>query len=63
MRFPDHKSTLDDVRSGRLSCASGGCHGFAHPFWKPADEIDAATRSAQHRAAPASSGSGRGAAR
>ncbi len=32
---PDHKSSLADVRAGRLSCASGGCHGFAHPFTKP----------------------------
>jgi len=33
---PDHASSLDDVRAGRVSCASGGCHGFAHPFTKPA---------------------------
>jgi cytochrome c-type protein NapC len=63
LRLPDHKSALDDVRSGRLSCASGGCHGFAHPFWKPAGEIDNVTRSAQRHAAPASSGSGRDEAR
>ncbi len=31
---PDHVSSLEAVRSGRLSCASGGCHGFAHPFTK-----------------------------
>ena len=42
LRLPDHKSSLEDVRSGRLSCASGGCHGFAHPFWKPAEELNAA---------------------
>jgi nitrate/TMAO reductase-like tetraheme cytochrome c subunit len=33
-RVPDHKSSLEDVRSGRVSCASGGCHGYAHPFTK-----------------------------
>jgi hypothetical protein len=33
-RVPDHRSSLDDVRAGRISCASGGCHGFAHPFSK-----------------------------
>jgi cytochrome c-type protein NapC len=60
-RVPDHKSSLEDVRSGRLSCASGGCHGFAHPFWKPAAEVEAA-REASHKAAPASSrGSAEGA--
>jgi cytochrome c-type protein NapC len=30
-KVPDHKSSLADVRSGRVSCASDGCHGFAHP--------------------------------
>lgn len=28
---PDHKASLEDVRRGKMSCASGGCHGFAHP--------------------------------
>jgi cytochrome c-type protein NapC len=28
----DHASTLVEVRAGRLSCASEGCHGSAHPF-------------------------------
>jgi cytochrome c-type protein NapC len=35
-KVPDHKSSLDDVRSGRVSCASEGCHGLAHPFFRPA---------------------------
>lgn len=30
----DHASSLDDVRAGKLSCASEGCHGPAHPFSK-----------------------------
>ena len=34
-RVPEHKSSLDDVRAGKISCASGGCHGYAHPFSKP----------------------------
>jgi cytochrome c-type protein NapC len=63
LQLPDHKSALEDVRSGRLSCASGGCHGFAHPFWKPAAEVDAATRAATHHASPASSGPTRGESR
>jgi cytochrome c-type protein NapC len=28
---PDHKASLEDVQRGTLSCASAGCHGFAHP--------------------------------
>ena len=33
-RVPDHKSSIEELRAGRISCASGGCHGFAHPFSK-----------------------------
>src|SRR5579864_562507 len=32
---PDHKASLQDVREGRMSCASAGCHGLAHPFFRP----------------------------
>lgn len=32
----DHASTRDEVRAGTVSCASEGCHGFAHPFSKEA---------------------------
>lgn len=35
LRVRDHLSSLDVVRDGRLSCASEGCHGPAHPFSKP----------------------------
>jgi cytochrome c-type protein NapC len=35
-KVPDHKSSIDDVRAGRVSCASAGCHGLAHPFFRPA---------------------------
>jgi cytochrome c-type protein NapC len=31
-RIGDHKSLLDQVRAGTVSCASDGCHGPAHPF-------------------------------
>jgi cytochrome c-type protein NapC len=40
-KIPDHRSSLQDVRSGRISCASAGCHGFAHPFSKPASSFPA----------------------
>jgi nitrate/TMAO reductase-like tetraheme cytochrome c subunit len=33
LKTADHKAALDDVRAGRMSCASAGCHGLAHPFW------------------------------
>jgi nitrate/TMAO reductase-like tetraheme cytochrome c subunit len=32
---PDHKAALEDVRAGRVSCASSGCHGYAHPNARP----------------------------
>lgn len=35
LKVPDHVASLDDARAGRLSCASAGCHGLAHPFWAP----------------------------
>lgn len=34
LKVPDHQSSLAEVRAGRVSCASAGCHGFAHPFTK-----------------------------
>jgi cytochrome c-type protein NapC len=33
-KTPDHRSSLEDVRTGRVSCASAGCHGYAHPNTK-----------------------------
>jgi cytochrome c-type protein NapC len=53
MKHPDHKASLEDVRSGRVSCASGGCHGFAHPFSKKKEEVEAAERAAVARRANA----------
>jgi NapC/NirT cytochrome c family protein len=35
-KIGDHASTLDKVRGDEISCASEGCHGFAHPFSKAA---------------------------
>lgn len=34
----DHAGAAADVRSGNVSCASEGCHGYAHPFSKAARE-------------------------
>ena len=33
-RIPDHESLRAEIDSNRVSCASAGCHGFAHPFTK-----------------------------
>ena len=38
-KVPDHAASLDEVRAGRIGCASGGCHGFAHPATKPDEEL------------------------
>jgi cytochrome c-type protein NapC len=35
----DHASTLEKVRSGEVSCASPGCHGYAHPTTKIGKEL------------------------
>ena len=34
-KVPDHASSLSDVRTDKISCASVGCHNYAHPFSKP----------------------------
>lgn len=34
---PDHASSAQDTRDGRMSCASAGCHGVAHPYFGPPD--------------------------
>jgi cytochrome c-type protein NapC len=36
LKVKDHRGALDAVRAGRISCASEGCHGLAHPFFRPA---------------------------
>ncbi len=35
-RVPDHGSLDAELTSNRVSCASAGCHGYAHPFTKAA---------------------------
>jgi nitrate/TMAO reductase-like tetraheme cytochrome c subunit len=35
-RIPDHESLKAQLDSNQVSCASAGCHGFAHPFTKTA---------------------------
>jgi nitrate/TMAO reductase-like tetraheme cytochrome c subunit len=40
LAVPDHASSLESVKSGKLSCASVGCHGFAHPMTKLGRELE-----------------------
>jgi nitrate/TMAO reductase-like tetraheme cytochrome c subunit len=40
LKVPDHKALLKDVRTGRIGCASEGCHGLAHPFFRPPVESE-----------------------
>lgn len=35
LAVPEHESTKDLARSGKLGCATAGCHGPAHPFATP----------------------------
>ena len=35
----DHASSLAQVQSGQVSCASAGCHGYAHPVTKLGHEL------------------------
>lgn len=35
-RVPDHRSLEAQLLSNQVSCASAGCHGYAHPFTKKA---------------------------
>jgi nitrate/TMAO reductase-like tetraheme cytochrome c subunit len=37
LKVPDHRSLLADERAGRIGCASEGCHGLAHPFFRSPD--------------------------
>jgi cytochrome c-type protein NapC len=39
LNVPDHRSALEPVRAGKISCASPGCHGFAHPMTKLGKEL------------------------
>jgi cytochrome c-type protein NapC len=34
-RVPDHQALETELSSNKVSCASAGCHGFAHAFNKP----------------------------
>ena len=54
LSVPDHHAALADVRAGKISCASGGCHGFAHPYTKTDQELSVAAQTVHVRATFAS---------
>jgi cytochrome c-type protein NapC len=37
-RVPEHTSLKEELSKNQVSCASAGCHGFAHPFSKEKKE-------------------------
>lgn len=38
---PEHVSLKKELDSNQVSCASAGCHGFAHPFFKSPEQLNA----------------------
>jgi hypothetical protein len=34
LKVPDHRASFEETRAGRIGCASEGCHGLAHPFFR-----------------------------
>jgi nitrate/TMAO reductase-like tetraheme cytochrome c subunit len=38
-QVPDHQALKAELFSNKVSCASAGCHGFAHPFTKGPDGL------------------------
>ncbi len=35
----EHRAMVEELRANRISCASAGCHGVAHPFSKRPEEL------------------------
>ena len=46
-RVPDHGSLEAELASNKVSCASAGCHGYAHPFTQAAAPPAASAGSVQ----------------
>ncbi|MFZ5891490.1 MAG: NapC/NirT family cytochrome c [Myxococcota bacterium] len=53
-RVPDHAALAREFRENQVSCASVGCHGFAHPFNKTEAERNAKASAHDHTAQPSS---------
>jgi len=52
----DHNGLLGDLRTGETSCVSAGCHGYAHPFSKPAEETPSHAEALSAAQAPSPEG-------
>jgi nitrate/TMAO reductase-like tetraheme cytochrome c subunit len=52
-RVPDHDSLKAELDSNKVSCASAGCHGYAHPFTKPDGSTTPAVPAAPAVSSPA----------
>jgi len=46
--LPDHLAMEDQLAQNKVSCASPGCHGYAHPFSKGPDGVGTGHGSAPH---------------
>jgi nitrate/TMAO reductase-like tetraheme cytochrome c subunit len=59
-KVPDHVSLQNELMTSKVSCASAGCHGYAHPFTKAERENpDHPPPPRPHGRAPESAPSGR----
>jgi len=56
-RVPDHEALKPELDSNRVSCASAGCHGYAHPFTKEATNVQPASSAKPQLSVPAPSAS------
>jgi NapC/NirT cytochrome c family, N-terminal region len=59
----EHRGLVEEVRADKVACASGGCHGFAHPFTKSPEDMASASviwRGEKNRPRAASSASPQG---
>lgn len=54
-RVPDHESLEAELAANRVSCASAGCHGYAHPFSKPEPALPVPSAAPAASGAPAAS--------
>ena len=42
--IPEHESLKVQLMTNQVSCASAGCHGFAHPFFKSLEDVEGQAR-------------------
>jgi cytochrome c-type protein NapC len=57
-RVPEHESLKNELISNKVSCASAGCHGYAHPFTKLEQPKQGSRPAPSASLAPSSSATG-----